>query len=119
MDTFYLGAHMPHWLGEHSPLAEPVTLCVSRVRLHGRVTLPRARAPWILDSGGFSALSGTGDDYPITGREYIREVRRYRDEIGGLVWAAPMDKMCEPWILRKVGVSVEEHQRATVTSVTR
>jgi hypothetical protein len=43
-------------------------------------------------------------------------VWRYRDEIGQLDWAAPQDWMCVPFILAKTGLSVEEHQRRTVTN---
>ncbi len=34
---------------------------------------------------------------------------RYRDEIGCLLWAAPQDWMCEPWITAKTGLTVAEH----------
>ena len=43
-------------------------------------------------------------------------VRRYRDEIGGLEWAAPMDWMCEPFMLAKTGLTVAEHQARTVAN---
>jgi hypothetical protein len=44
----------------------------------------------------------------------VAEVRRFRDEIGGLAWAAPQDWMCEPEMVRKTGLLVAEHQRRTV-----
>src|SRR5262249_46558182 len=34
-------------------------------------------------------------------------------EIGGLAWAAPQDWMCEPFIVKKTGMSVPTHQRKT------
>src|SRR5262249_10265542 len=40
----------------------------------------------------------------------------YRDEIGGLRWAAPQDFMCEPYVLAKTGLTIAEHQRRTVAS---
>jgi hypothetical protein len=43
-------------------------------------------------------------------------VNRYADEIGQLDWAAPMDWMCEPWIVEKTGLSVREHQERTVAN---
>jgi hypothetical protein len=46
-------------------------------------------------------------------------VRRYRDEIGSLDWAAPQDWMCEPFILAKTGLSVREHLRRTVADYLR
>jgi hypothetical protein len=68
-----------------------------------------------LDSGGFTELDtprqlGSRTD-PAA---YVAVVRRYRDEIGQLAWAAPQNWMCEPWIIAKTGLSIVEHQRRTV-----
>jgi len=105
---FYLGTHMPGqaWFDLGVPLF------VSRVRLATRKSLPRASAPWALDSAGFTALHTGG--YPLTVDEYAVEVRRYADEIGCLEWAAAMDYMCEPSVLAKTGGTVERHQRLTI-----
>lgn len=115
---FYLGTHQPQWLN-----VSPIPLFVSRRRLTGRKTLPQALSPWALDSGGFTELQDFGA-WTIAPEEYIDLVRRYRDEIGNLQWAAPMDWMCEPVVIRggKVGpvvfagtrLSVQEHQWRTV-----
>lgn len=118
---FYLGTHIPSWLERVD-----VPLFVSHRRLVGRRTLPRARAPWALDSGGFTELQMYGE-WRTTPAEYVAAVRRYRDEIGLLEWAAPQDWMCEP-IIRNggrvgrvvfagTGLSVEEHQRRTVANL--
>ncbi len=45
------------------------------------------------------------------------EVRRFRDEVGGLVWAAPMDWVCAPDVLAGTGLSVGEHQHRTVENL--
>lgn len=107
---FYLGTHMPSqpWFDEAVPLF------VSRVRLAQRKRLPRARAPWALDSAGFTALHTGG--YPLTVAEYAAEVLRYRDEIGHLAWAACMDYMCEPSVLAKTGLTVRGHQERTIAN---
>jgi len=107
---FFLGTHQPGWLA-----TAPVPLFVSDRRLRGYRRLPRANGPWALDSGGFTELAtyGTWDHGP-TPSEYITRIRRYRDDIGQLAWAAPQDWMCEPWILAKTGLTVTEHQRRTV-----
>lgn len=105
---FWLGTHHPHWLATAG-----VPLFVSYRRLAGRRTLPRAVAPWALDSGGFTELSMYGA-WTVPPREYAAAVRRYRDEIGRLGWAAPQDWMCEPWITARTGLSVAEHQVRTV-----
>jgi hypothetical protein len=110
MNTFYLGVHEPAWLTRTD-----VPLFLSRRRLARRVSLPRALGPWALDSGGFSELSLHGR-WQTPPRAYVDEVRRYRDEVGGLVWAAIQDWMCEPVIRAKTGKSVAQHQQRTVDS---
>lgn len=106
--NFFLGTHHADWLGRAG-----VPLFVSRRTLSTRKTLPRAIAPWALDSGGFTELSLHGR-WTVSAAQYVRDVRRCRDEIGMLAWAAPQDWMCEPDMIRKTGLSVEEHQRRTV-----
>ena len=108
---FWLGTHKPGWLARTD-----VPLFVSHRTLAVRKTLPRARGPWALDSGGFTELSMYGE-WRTTPREYAAAVRRYRDEIGRLEWAAIQDYMCEPWIVGKTGLSVAEHQRRTIDSL--
>jgi hypothetical protein len=107
--VFYLGTHQPHWL-----TTAGVPLFVSHRRLAHRRTVPRAAAPWALDSGGFTELSLHGT-WTTTAAHYAASVRRYRDDIGHLQWAAPRDWMCEPQIIARTGLSVAEHQRRTLT----
>jgi hypothetical protein len=107
---FYVGAHHPHWLA-----TAPFPLFVSHRRLATRRTLPRAAMGWALDSGGFTELRLHGG-WRTTGAEYVTAVRRYRDEIGSLEWAAPQDSMCEPFMLAKTGLTVREHQVRTVAN---
>lgn len=119
--AFYLGTHEPGWLKR-----SPVPLFVSRRRLARCVQLPRAVGPWALDSGGFTELQLYGR-WTVSPRDYVAEVRRYAQEIGGLQWAAPQDWMCEPVVIQGgqvgpvsfagTGLSVEEHQRRTVENL--
>jgi hypothetical protein len=69
-----------------------------------------------LDSGGFTELSKYGR-WKTTLPEYIEAVHRYREGIGRLDWAAPMDWMCEPQMLANTGLSVREHQERTVANL--
>lgn len=80
-----------------------------------RKTLPVARERWALDSGAFTELQKFGD-WVTPQREYVSAVRRYASEIGSLDWAAPMDWMCEPFMLKNTGLTVFQHQLRTVTS---
>jgi hypothetical protein len=116
-ERFYIGAHQPHWLAlpPRDRAGNPVPLFVSHRRLTGRTTLPRARTPWALDSGGFSELSLYGE-WRTTPQEYVAAVRRYDREIGHLEWAAPQDWMVEPFMLAKTGLTVAEHQQRTVAN---
>lgn len=124
MDTLYLGTHLPGWLA--SPDLPPrVSLFVSHRRLAERKALPRSRAHWALDSGGFSELQMYGQ-WRTTPGEYVAAVRRYDTEIGLMGWAAPQDWMCEPIVISGgtagpttfagTGLDVKEHQRRTVAN---
>jgi len=112
---FYLGTHEQRWLWDDRLRGVP--LFVSHRRLQRRKsTYPRAVTSWALDSGGFTELSTYGR-WATGVQEYVEAARRYRDELGGMDWAAPQDWMCEPWITAKTGLAVEEHQRRTVESL--
>src|SRR6266700_1518806 len=102
---FYLGAHHPHWLER-----APFPLFVSHRRLAARRRLPHAATGWALDSGGFTELRLHGG-WRTTPAEYVAAVRRYRDEIGSLEWAAPMDWMCEPFLPVLQGWSRDDYHR--------
>jgi hypothetical protein len=114
---FYLGTHMENWLEQTR-----VPLFINRRRFERRKSLPRAVGRWALDSGGFTELSTFGR-WTINAREYVALVQRYRDEIGGMDWAAPQDWMCEPVIIDGgvvqgmtfpgTHLSIAEHQRLT------
>lgn len=110
--TFFLGTHRPHWL-ERSP----VPLCVSLVTLGKyRRDFPAGTGqPWILDSGGFSALSGDGwGDPDVFGGSVYRVI----DGVGQPPrFVACQDWMCEEKIRARRGFTVEDHQRFTIESL--
>jgi hypothetical protein len=105
---FYLGTHNAAWLSQVN-----FPLFVSHRRLARYRRLPVARCQWALDSGAFTELSTHGR-WTVTPMEYVAAVRRYRDQITRLDWAAPQDWLCEPFIVAKTGLSVREHQERTV-----
>lgn len=116
--TFYLGAAPASWLAESD-----VPLFIARQSLGDRKVLPRAKTHWALDSGGFTQLQRFGK-WTIDVPTYVAEVRRFRDEIGQMDFAASQDWMCEPMVIKGgktkdgvfvgTGLSVEEHIRRTV-----
>lgn len=105
---FYLGTHETSWLGKTDK-----PLFISRRRLALRKKNPRALGPWALDSGGFTEIKMFGK-WVTPARQYVEEVRRWRDEIGKMEWAAIQDWMCEPFMLEKTGKTVKEHQELTL-----
>jgi len=108
---FFLGTHQPGWLRDGV-----APLFVSDRQLCGYRRLPVAAGPSALDSGAFSVLADGGRfDPPAV---YVARVRRYASEVGRLVWAAPQDWMCEPFILARTGLRVAEHQCRTVANYT-
>lgn len=107
MTEVIIGAHRPSWL----TIADRPTLMVSRNTMPQH-RLPIAAAPWVLDSGGFTELGRFGE-WRMPRKDYAALVGRYRDEVGSLLWAAPQDWMCEPFMLAKTGLTVAEHQRRT------
>lgn len=111
---FFLGTNQPHWLRDDR--FRDVPLFVSRRALMRYKRLPQAVGLWDLDSGGFTELTMHGR-WTVSAKDYARDVARFRAEIGGMGWAAPQDWMCEPWMLRKTGLTVEEHQRRTIDNV--
>jgi hypothetical protein len=108
---FYLGTHMPSWLGKTD-----VPLFISHRKLMGRKTFPRALGRWALDSGAFSEVSMKGR-FETTPAAYVGAVRRYSQEIGGMDWAAPQDWLCEPFVIEKTGLTVQEHQKRTTDNI--
>ena len=111
---FYLGTHMVNWMWD-GKVPDDVPLFISRRRLVDRckTAKKKSRVDWCMDSGGFTELSQFGE-WTVTPCQYVREVRFYSEKLGRLQWAAPMDWMCEPWVVQKTGLTVEKHQMLTV-----
>lgn len=67
---------------------------------------------WIMDCGAFTEISTHGR-YRTTVEEYAAEIRRWAKN-GNLLAAVAQDWMCEDFIVKKTGLTVDEHQRLTV-----
>jgi len=102
---FFTGLHQP------SDVRHFDAAFVSVNRLRGRKS-PFAAGDWIMDSGAFTEISTHGR-YRHGVAEYAAEIRRWSTN-GNLLAAVAQDWMCEPWIVAKTGLSVDEHQRRTV-----
>lgn len=109
---FYLGAQEVCWLGRADV---PMFLSARRLQRIKR-RFPHALAPWVLDSGGFTMIAREGA-YPDGWLDELARLGRIgRDAIGRLEWVAHPDWMCEPEILQRTGLTVDEHLRRTVAS---
>lgn len=107
---FYLGTHMPHWCG-----LLDVPLFISRHRIWKRRTLPRAAGRYALDSGGFTVLSQHGQ-WDTDEAKWAAFLTRCDEEMGHYDFAAPLDYMCEPYVLKRTGLTVAQHQERTIDS---
>lgn len=67
---------------------------------------------WIMDSGAFTEISTHGR-YRHSVAEYAAQIRRWKSN-GNLLAAAAQDYMCEPFITKRTGMSVLQHQQLTV-----
>src|SRR3954462_4006122 len=109
--TFYLGVPGPGWLAEAG-----VPTFVAYPTLRNRKVLPRAIAPWALDSGGYTELRKHGE-WRQSPKAYAAGVRRLQHEVGMLDFACPQDWVCAPPTLAATGLSVRDHQDRTVTNL--
>jgi hypothetical protein len=102
---FYVGLHQP----SDAKRFDLAFVSVNRIR--GR-RKPLGAGAWIMDSGAFTEIATHGF-YRSTVEEYAAEINRWADD-PTLVAAVAQDYMCEPFIIAKTGLSVEEHQRLTI-----
>jgi len=65
-----------------------------------------------MDSGAFTEIHTHGR-YRHSVDEYAAQIRRWRSN-GNLLAAVAQDYMCEPFILERTGMTVEEHQGLTI-----
>lgn len=104
---FFVGLHQPAD-ARHFDLA-----CISINRLRGRKK-PVECGEVLLDSGAFTELNLHGR-YRHSVDQYAAELHRL-DTAGVVRIAAAVaqDYMCEPFMLAKTGLTVDDHQRLTI-----
>lgn len=102
---FFTGLHQPSD-AQHFDAA-----FVSVNRLRERKG-PFAVGDWIMDSGAFTEISQHGH-YRHDVASYAAEIRRWKGN-GNLLAAVAQDFMCEPFILAKTGMTVQQHQAMTI-----
>lgn len=103
---FYIGLHQP----SDARYFDRAFISVNRLRDRGSVDCD----DWIMDSGAFTELLEHGH-YRASVKFYAQEVMRWVALCGPrLAAAVSQDFMCEPIILQKTGLTVLQHQRATI-----
>lgn len=102
---FYLGI----WQPAHARKIDRFFFSFRRLR--GRKSpLCENGSDWIMDSGGFNEIRQHGE-YTFSVDEYLESVELHQP-----VAFAVMDWMCEPIMLEKTGLSIQEHQERTIES---
>lgn len=102
---FFVGLHVPS-------AAEHFARCmISYQRVKTR-RKPILCERWMLDSGAFTEVAKHGGFRD--GVEPYAEAINRLGEHGGLAVAVAQDWMCEPFVVRKTGLSVAEHQKRTI-----
>lgn len=102
---FYVGVHHP----SDAKNFERSFISINTIRNRKS---PFEVQKWIMDSGAFTEISTYGE-YRFEPEVYGEEINRWRKN-GGFQMAVTQDYMCEPFILKITGKTVEEHQKLTV-----
>ena len=102
---FFTGLHQP----SDARHFDAAFVSVNRLRTR---KAPMVIGDWIMDSGAFTEITTHGR-YRHSVEQYAAEIRRWSGN-GNLLAAVAQDFMCEPFVVKKTGLSVAEHQRLTI-----
>jgi hypothetical protein len=102
---FYVGLHHP----SDAHRFDRAFISVNAIRRRKKAIGAKR---WIMDSGAFTELSTHGS-YRHSVEEYAEVILRWADD-PALVAVVAQDYMCEPFILAKTGLTIEQHQWLTV-----
>jgi hypothetical protein len=103
---FYPGLHQP------SDAKHFRRACISIKRLQRRKK-PLHCPQVMIDSGAFTELYIHGR-YTHSVADHARQLRRLHSGVAAIEIAVAQDYMCEPFILRRTGLTIEQHQRLTI-----
>jgi len=115
--AIWLGAMEPWWAWEGQASGR-IILSARRVRKRmsaGRGRLRAAVVPVFLDSSAFSEVAKFGG-WTWQPDDFAAFVKHVCAELGTVKHAGIQDWMCEPHMVAKTGLTVEEHQRRTVAN---
>lgn len=112
MTNFYIGCTPSMANQIINPDFPASGLMISVNQLRKRKSNFKCDRAWIMDSGAFTEISRFGR-YRFSPEEYWQQVCRWA-ECNHLIMAISQDWMCEPFILKKTGLSIADHQRLTI-----
>ena len=102
---FYVGMHIP----SKADKVERAFVSVNVIK-NRKSAFPVGE--WIMDSGAFTTIAKHGY-YPEPVKAYADQIRRWKDN-GTLVAAVAQDYMCEEIMLKKTGLTIDDHQSLTI-----
>lgn len=105
---FFIGIPEPAWAGNF----ERAFISVARLRRRKAVFSAPAQE-WAMDSAAFSEVALHGG-YRHPPEVFAREAAYWTGRVPGCAFVASQDFMCEPFVLAKTGLTVEDHQRLTI-----
>jgi hypothetical protein len=103
---FYVGLHQP----SDAKYFERACLSTKRLRPRRKYIGP---CKTIVDSGGFTEITQYGR-YRHDVNDYAREVHRLADGVVDIACIVSQDYMCEPFVIKRTGLSVKTHQELSV-----
>jgi hypothetical protein len=106
MDQFFIGLHHP---SDAWPFLRSIMISINAIRERKG---PFKINDWIMDSGAFTEMSTYGR-WRTGPEEYAEQINRWKHN-GNMLAAVSQDLMCEPFILEKSGLTIQDHQTITI-----
>lgn len=108
MELFFTGMHQPAdvW-------AVPAAfISINRLRRR-KSPFPVPAQGWGMDSGAFTTVNKHGG-YPDDAVAYALEADEWVRRVPNCRFVVAQDYMCEPFVLKRTGLTVRDHQRLTI-----
>jgi hypothetical protein len=102
---FFTGLDAPN----HAQHIDAAFVSINRIRNRKSAF---AVGDWIMDSGAFTEIKNHGG-YREEPDIYAKQIMRWKGN-GNLLAAVSQDLMCEPFMLEKTGLTINDHQRLTI-----
>lgn len=108
MDLFFTGMHQPH----HACEVPAAFISINRLRRRKAAFLAPDEG-YGIDSGAFTTVNKHGG-YPDDPVVYALEADYWVRLVPNCRFVVAQDYMCEPFVLKRTGLTVADHQRLTI-----